>query len=441
MKNKGSIDETLRDILLSGEEEVPAGLWEGIVAGLDAAQAKKRARVVLWRRIAIGCSAAAALAVGLFFAFNRPVVDTPTEILADNSVTEASSIEIVEVTAGHSSNEATETALTAESKSTVTASNKSSGKEGDDYIKPSDSEISVVKSAPQTLTAENLMADAECQATRETVESADEIAESIIPAKTGQPAENAGESDKISVNREQENSAVKAGYSDENWDEDKDFTKKRLPMYFSISGSANANETGANRRRILKRPMIMSSPGTTSLVSQTGQCSYGIPFTVGASFRVDFTKRIGMSIGVNYTLLTNSFKGHFNKYDSEGNLTNSTESDIKNHQHYIGIPLNLYCNIFTSKHINFYASIGGELSKGVADNYRILATSYTHRQRIDGVQWAVNAGLGVEFMITRHFGIYIDPSLRYYFPGNQPASIRTAQPFQAGFELGLRTKL
>ena len=415
MKNKGNIEETLRDILLSGEEEVPAGLWEGIVAGLDAAAAKKRARVVLWRRIAIGCSAAAALALGLFFAFNRPAVDTPTEILADNGTTDSSVVGLVSVTAGHASNEAAETSMAVESKTTGTVSRKPSGNENDDYIKPSDSGISVVKSEPQTLTAENLMADAERQAIMETTEPADGIADSIIP--------------------------VKAGYSDENWEEDKEFTRKRLPMYFSLSGTANTNETGAKRLRILKRPMIVSSPGTTSLVSQTGQCSYGIPFSVGASFRVDFTKRIGLSIGVNYTLLTNRFKGFFNEYDKEGNLTNSTESDIKNQQHYIGIPLNLYCNIFTSKHINFYASVGGELSKGVADNYRILATSYTHRQRIDGVQWAVNAGLGVEFMITRHFGLYIDPSLRYYFPGNQPASIRTAQPFQAGFELGIRAKL
>lgn len=434
MKNKGNIEETLRDILLSGEEEVPAGLWEGIVAGIDAVAAKKRARVVLWRRIAIGCSAAAALALGLFFAFNRPAVDTPTEILADNSTADSSVVELISVAAGHSSNEVDETAMTAESKATGTASRKSSGKEGDDYIKPSDSEISVVKSEPQTLTAENLMADAEMGA----VESADEIADNIIPVKTGQPAENADGATNL---LKAESSAVKTGYSDENWDEDKEFTRKRLPMYFSLSGTANTNETGAKRLRILKRPMIVSSPGTTSLVSQTGDCRYGIPFSVGASFRVDFTKRIGLSIGVNYTLLTNRFKGFFNEYDKEGNLTNSTESDIKNQQHYIGIPLNLYCNIFTSKHINFYASIGGELSKGVADNYRILATSYTHRQRIDGVQWAVNAGLGVEFMITRHFGLYIDPSLRYYFPGNQPASIRTAQPFQAGFELGIRAKL
>lgn len=415
MKNKGNIEETLRDILLSGEEEVPAGLWEGIVAGLDAAAAKKRARVVLWRRIAIGCSAAAALALGLFFAFNRPAVDTPTEILADNATTDSSVVGLVSVTAGHFSNEAAETDMAVESKATGRVSRKPSGNEDDDYIKPSDSGISVVKSEPQTLTAENLMADAERQAIMETTEPADGIADSIIP--------------------------VKAGYSDENWDEDKEFTRKRLPMYFSLSGTANTNETGAKRLRILKRPMIVSSPGTTSLVSQTGQCSYGIPFSVGASFRVDFTKRIGLSIGVNYTLLTNRFKGFFNEYDKEGNLTNSTESDIKNQQHYIGIPLNLYCNIFTSKHINFYASVGGELSKGVADNYRILATSYTHRQRIDGVQWAVNAGLGVEFMITRHFGLYIDPSLRYYFPGNQPASIRTAQPLQLGFELGIRAKL
>ena len=39
------------------------------------------------------------------------------------------------------------------------------------------------------------------------------------------------------------------------------------------------------------------------------------------------------------------------------------------------------------------------------------------------------------------FRSYVDPSLRWYIPGNQPKSIRTQQPLMMNFEVGLRFDL
>ena len=38
-------------------------------------------------------------------------------------------------------------------------------------------------------------------------------------------------------------------------------------------------------------------------------------------------------------------------------------------------------------------------------------------------------------------GLYLDPSVRYYFHGNQPKSIRTDKPFMFNLDAGLRFKL
>ena len=62
-------------------------------------------------------------------------------------------------------------------------------------------------------------------------------------------------------------------------------------------------------------------------------------------------------------------------------------------------------------------------------------------EKVKGVQLSANAGIGVEFALGRHVGLYIDPSLRYYFDNGQPKSIRTAQPLMFGFETGLRVNL
>ena len=82
------------------------------------------------------------------------------------------------------------------------------------------------------------------------------------------------------------------------------------------------------------------------------------------------------------------------------------------------------------------------MEKCVANRYEVQTTPViNHEESVKGVQLSANAGIGVEFMLGRHIGIYIDPSLRYYFHCSQPKSIRTAQPLMLGFEMGLRFNL
>ena len=93
--------------------------------------------------------------------------------------------------------------------------------------------------------------------------------------------------------------------------------------------------------------------------------------------------------------------------------------------------------------MDFDAYAGGTIEKCVADRYRMGdAGSLIHNEKVQGFQFSANAGLGVEFIIADMLGIYIDPSLRYYFPDSrQPKSIRTVQPLTMGFEMGFRVRL
>lgn len=145
-----------------------------------------------------------------------------------------------------------------------------------------------------------------------------------------------------------------------------------------------------------------------------------------------------MSVGVNYSLLTRSFSGTY--YDSEG--TAFSDSDIRNRQSYIGIPVNVYYNILKGKFVDFYAYLGGTVEKCVADRYSIDAPDrmLTYRGESRGVQLSVNAGIGVEFILADQLGLYVDPSIRYYFKSRQPKSIRTEQPLMLGFEAGFRVR-
>jgi hypothetical protein len=91
--------------------------------------------------------------------------------------------------------------------------------------------------------------------------------------------------------------------------------------------------------------------------------------------------------------------------------------------------------------MKFYAYAGGAVEKCISDKYDVLNTSYIYKGKASGVQLSATAGIGVEFLLGKHLGLYLDPSLRYYFDCGQPKSIRSAQPLMLGFEMGLRINL
>jgi hypothetical protein len=190
----------------------------------------------------------------------------------------------------------------------------------------------------------------------------------------------------------------------------------------------------------MKRPSVVAKPIETGITETSTNTIYGIPVSVGTGVKIDFNERWSLGIGVNYSYLSSKFYGTYT-LAKDGVEISSTASDIKNSQHFVGIPVNAYYNILGSKNINLYAYAGGTVEKCVSDKYEVLSTSIVHKEKTKGLQLSANAGIGVEFLMGQHLGLYVDPSLRYYFDNNQPKSIRTAQPLTFGFEMGLRVRL
>ena len=119
-----------------------------------------------------------------------------------------------------------------------------------------------------------------------------------------------------------------------------------------------------------------------------------------------------------------------------------TETKIRNSVSYIGIPVNAYFSIIKTNIVDFYTYAGGSVEKCVANVYRMQNPVATYKESVNGFQFSVGAGLGVEFVVADILGIYADPSVRYYFKNSsQPKSIRTENPVSFGFEIGLRIRL
>ena len=419
MSEKNNIFENAllrRAILEGGQEEVPGPIWDAVSAGLDKAASGQKKTVTLWWRRAGVSVAAVAAAVASVLVLSRPesadivpaavqgdmiaVVEQPAQ---ENIVIE----EAVEMEAGRQ------------------LQKKAAGLMA--YVP----EASVMQSGPAAIEELSAREDAQTAAPEETPE---------IRKDEMSPAAQETAPQKTAAKKVTENASARE-YFPAVWD-DEDNQKDRVRtsvVVSGITGASSSQNKGASG--ILKTQALTLAPAKTGIIEKKSTSRYGLPVSVGAGVKIDFTPKWSLGVGLNYTLLTRTFNGTYTHVSEAGPIDNLVTSDIRNSQHYIGIPVNAYYNIVSSKHVNFYSYAGGAVEKCVYDKYRVITNSIVHKEPTKGVQLSANIGFGAEFMLGEHLGLYLDPSLRYYFDCDQPKSIRTEQPLMLGFELGFRFRL
>lgn len=395
--NINEFDLMMKSILDEGREEVPAHIWEGVSNGLDKA-ARRKTVALWWRRAAAGVAAAAAVAFAVVFSHDEPDTLVPDAVDKDmiatvRPVEEADPVPVPETEAFMAS-----------------AGNMIAMAEPVDIAGPATQEITENKDV------------------------------AVIEKKTEDITE-AVEKKNEAVEVHQKTENEESIYHPIDWGEDAEERRHRN-ISLVVSGVAGTNNTeGQNRIGPMKRPSVNPAPVKTGIEETSTKGSYGIPVSFGAGVKIDLNSRWSIGAGLNYTLMSRQFYGKYIRIGESGSIENSTSSDIRNVQHYVGIPVNAFYNIISNEGINLYAYAGGAVEKCISDKYSVLSTSITHKEKAKGVQLSANAGIGVEFMLGENLGLYIDPSLRYYFNNGQPKSIRTMQPLMLGFEMGFRARL
>ena len=390
-------DRMMKSILDEGTEEVPAGVWDKVSEDLDKA-AQHKTVVLWWKRAAAGTAVAAAIAAGVIF--NHPSDemilpaadgDEMVAVVEKPAVEEEEAIEEVEIVVPD---------LVAQSRrSTV----------------PADEDM-VIKTAGEAM------------------EAVSDAGPAVIEEKSGPVAEEA----KPEETRAEEVRTEE--YLPMEWGEEEKAEKKRVSLVFSGIAATN-DEQSKNRIGPMKAPTLAPAPEKTGITETSTRSTYGIPVSFGAGVKIDLTDKWAIGVGANYTLLTRKFYGKYTELNKDGGIANSTSSDIRNSQHFVGIPVNAYYNIVNKDRINLYAYAGGTAEKCVSDKYTLINTDIHQTEKVKGIQLSANVGFGVEFMLGKHLGLYLDPSLRYYFDCGQPKSIRTVRPLMLGFEMGFRARL
>lgn len=412
-------DLYVRSVLDGAAEEVPEGVWSGIERRLDENSPVRKARIVpLWMRIAGGTAAAAAVAAVMFIA---GISDGPF----------------------------------------------SSGRYGSLADSGENQEVSVIKD--QSLeNAEIILADIpealpldmpsqRLSAVEDSTVPTGSIPSASVRAGTESKTETAGaRSAKPSPDtggKQAENAVTAPEETDEQtgWEsllpQETRPERQNIRTSVTLSGNAISNTNSSASARD-SEPMSFR-PGRNehkeNMVTESSVSSYSVPVSVGAGVKIDFTKRWSLGVGLNYSMLRRTFAGKYYEVQDNGELSaGDFYSNIMNRQDYIGLPVNVYFSILESNFIDFYAYAGGSVEKCLSNTFRMSAedVNILHKERVEGFQFSAGIGLGMEFVIARTLGIYIDPSLRYYFPDSrQPRSIRTTQPLMFGLELGFRIRL
>lgn len=284
------------------------------------------------------------------------------------------------------------------------------------------------------------------EATEDT--EATKTAEAVTPPSSGTPAKVISGADDEPETRysQEELDRMSIDDFDESgtwtWKEEKVRKNKKdyLAAVLDLSTTAEAGTfangivSPAEIRHIRKMNAYKVDPGLNKkdTVIERNSGSYSIPVSVGIGAKIRLSKRFDLGIGLNYTIMSRKLAGEFNgEYYSE----------IRNIQQYIGIPVNLYYNIIGNDKISLYIQAGGAVERGVSDLYRMTGADnsvITHHEPVKGVQFSVSAGIGIEYWFSSVAGVYFDPTIRYYFDNYQAKSIRTDQPLQTGFEIGVR---
>ena len=157
---------------------------------------------------------------------------------------------------------------------------------------------------------------------------------------------------------------------------------------------------------------VSSWPSTSSEVYDY-EAKHRLPMSLGLSVYYQLNPRLAFQTGVNYTYLYSEF-------------STPLYPNIYREQklHYLGVPVGLSWQFWKANGFSFYLSGSVMLQKCLNEK---------------PWQWSFNASAGAEYAITPLLGLYLEPSLGYYFhDGTSFEHYYKEHPLAPSIEFGLR---
>ena len=172
-------------------------------------------------------------------------------------------------------------------------------------------------------------------------------------------------------------------------------------------------------------PISYANSNTETQTASDIVYKHHIPVRFGLSLQYHLNKRLSLLSGISYTYL---------KSDISSQLFNN--QSYKQTLSYLGIPVGLSWEVWSSQNFHFYLGGSGLLEKCV--DASITDGDISQRPW----QWSVNASAGAEYIVMRQLGLYLEPSLGYYFDdGSSLQHYYKEHPLVPSLQFGLRLHL
>ena len=153
-----------------------------------------------------------------------------------------------------------------------------------------------------------------------------------------------------------------------------------------------------------------------------------LPLRFGLSVHYQLNDRLSLLSGISYTYLYSECSIPLYNINYNQKL------------HYLGIPIGMVWQLWSSGHFRLYLSGSAMLEK-------CINASFDYKSS-DGVdiekpwQWSINAAAGAEYSFTPQLGVYLEPSLGYYFDdGSNLEHYYKEHPLAPSISFGLRFNL
>lgn len=411
-----NFDKILKEKLDSYQEEmVDSSVWEGIESRLN-----KKSRRSMIRKVSLFTTAAAAcLLAGIFLFRGEGNIDTltfPTVEIAQNDNTKIKQIATPEEV----------TILKEDDKVATLVADNIQKRRGEVAITKESSAKEQITEGQPVENQSNQLSKEQSSKDQASKEQASEDRPSKEKAEKSKKDEVIPITEQIASFEDAFAQSLPLGYL-----EDDEPTKTQRNTSISILSNVTS---------VASPGSIMVDMGPAHASSQSGKVAgnssvtpisdspkFYMPISLGLQLKARVVGNFYVGAGLNYSYLVSQYNALVNSVYYEGAF---------NQLYYVGIPVTLYYHFVNSPRLGVYASLGGAVDKCVSSRY-VYGSNVSH-ENVSGLQYSANLGLGVEYKITKGFGIYLDPSIAYFFDNKQPLSIRTAQPLQLKLELGFR---
>lgn len=165
--------------------------------------------------------------------------------------------------------------------------------------------------------------------------------------------------------------------------------------------------------------------------SPQGKAKHHAPVSVGMQLAFGIAPRLSMSTGVVYTRTSSDFYPY------------APNNDYNVHQvlHYVGIPVGLNYELWSSGGFHAYVMAGAEADYNVKNDTDEDGTRKQDAKR-DRVQFSGKASLGAQYDISPSVGLYIEPGAKYYFDnGSDVENTFKDKKLNFNLQFGLRFNL